>query len=135
MKIAVLLVSGAAVLWVLLALFPVPLTLFGRRITFDYGIRRQCGALAIALALTAAAYAWKARLLPLLMIATAAFFLAELLYQCGEDAGRGTSRKPPQPDGGEAVTPRRRSAMNRFHLVLQLLLIMDFVLQCLLLRA
>lgn len=135
MRMAVLLVSGLIVLWVLLALCPVPVRLFGRKLTFDYGVRRQCGGLTVALALTAAAYAWKARLLPLLMIATAAFLLTELLYQCGEDAGRSASRKPPKPDGGEAVTPRRRSAMNRFHLVLQLLLVTDFVLQCLLMRA
>ena len=136
MRAAILLISGAIVVWVLLAFCPIKIVLFGCRITFDYGVRRQCGGLTLALALAAIGYGWTPRLLPFLLLVTGLFLLAELLFQCHEEERYGSSSdrsKPSAEKGGEAASSRGCWSPNLFHLTLQILLIADFILQCLLL--
>lgn len=137
MRTAVLLISGAIVVWVALALCPFKIVVLGHQITFDYGVRRQCGGLTLALALAAIGYGWSPRLLALLLLVTGIFLLAELVFQSREEEGRSPSKdekKPPVNEGGEAASPRPAWSPNLFHLTLQVLLLADFVLQCLLLR-
>ncbi len=135
MRIAVLLVSGAVVLWVLLAVCPVKIVLFGRLITFDYGVRKQCGGFTAALALAAVWYGWKSGALVVLLAVTGAFLAVELLFQCGEDESRRPpdKQKPPLLEEGQAAPARSQRSPNLFHLTLQVLLLADFVLQCILL--
>ena len=132
MKTAILLISGAIVLWVLLAVSPVKIVLFGKRITFDYGVRKQCGTLTAALALAAVWYGWKSAALPALLLVTGVFLAVEFLFQCHEDENRRPpdKRQMPLPEEGEAAPVRSQRSPNLFHLTLQVLLLADFVLQC-----
>lgn len=136
MKIAVLLISGAVVLWVLLAVSPVKIVLFGRLVTFNYGVRKQCGGLTAALALAAVWYGWKNSALPVLLLVTGIFLAVEFIFQCHEDEDRqrpSDKRQPPLPEEGEAAPAHSQRSPNLFHLTLQMLLLADFVLQCCLL--
>lgn len=138
MRTAVIGLSFAAVAWVALAVCPFKIMLFGRLLTFDFGARRQCSALAAALALAAGAYVWRASLLPVLTLVTGIFLLAEFLFQSREDekTGRPADRRRSSPPdkSGEAAPARPQKAPNIFHLTLQLLLLADFLMQCLLLK-
>lgn len=137
MRTAVIGLSFAAVAWVALAVCPFKIMLFGRLLTFNFGARRQCSALALALALAAGAYVWRAGLLPVLTLVTGIFLLSELLFQCREDEKtghkQGEGKLPGANKGGQAAPARPQRSPNIFHLTLQLLLLADFVVQCFLL--